>query len=372
MALRTVWNNVEPNLFLALYSTLAPFKEGRVLLADFAAKADPVFVQINYLAFVVMNPVQKICMHLLDISFLHGILKLEQRKTQLLRFNKYKMILKYYITKQYMLALLHFSNEEKIENPDNKQLNGTDINALRGVTRVLLNLPREYQRWNEFYRQPDKQIKPKEEKSFELLKTKELLPRPFDVGLPIHVTFQTVCDSMVATSDPEAILDVCLDDSWDPLYIAKNMVAKRFDVDVDDMYNKSPEYFEMGISKRTKKRKVEEIYDELDQKPEALPAAVPDTPVPETAARPPEQVVPEQKPATTQAGRNELTWETIRGIVIKNAKKLKADERMRPGHVFVWNGILQDMIQQVTGVQKPLYNNQRIGKAELQDEPKKG
>jgi hypothetical protein len=47
------------------------------------------------------------------------------------------------------------------EGKEDKVLTGAEIGNMQGVTRILLNLPREYQRWNKFYGKEGKLIQPK-------------------------------------------------------------------------------------------------------------------------------------------------------------------------------------------------------------------
>ena len=76
-----IWNDSIPSIYLALFTWLAPFKEGRAALKDFAAKADPIFAQQNYLCFVVIQPVNKIVSHLLDISVLEKVIKYDAKES---------------------------------------------------------------------------------------------------------------------------------------------------------------------------------------------------------------------------------------------------------------------------------------------------
>jgi hypothetical protein len=64
---------IEPSVFLTLFAWLAPIKEGRSILQDFAAKADAPFAQPTYLAYVVLTPVKKIVGHLIDICFIADV-----------------------------------------------------------------------------------------------------------------------------------------------------------------------------------------------------------------------------------------------------------------------------------------------------------
>jgi hypothetical protein len=373
MGLRHVWNNVEPNLYLALYSTLAPFKEGRRSLAQFTAHADPVFAQPNYLAFVVMNPVQKICTHLLDISYIERIVSQDEKKSKYLKIAKYKLLLKYYIMKQYLKALVFASKKGKIKTDGRaEELSGADISKLTGVTEILLNLPREYQRWNEFYKQQGKQITPTEGRSFSEKQKRGFITRPFDVSQPIDETFRTVVTTMVEQASEEETLRVQLQKGWDPLYIVKNMLREKTDVQVSDMYKSKPEYFDKGEKKKHAKRKLEPTDDEGDKKPKARRTSEPETmsgtgghpAVPDAAGT--DEAMPSAE--SSESASNALSFDTIREIVVRNARKLPHEQRNAVRHVQVWNGILQALNNEITGYQKSLSNKQRIGKSDLKDD----
>jgi hypothetical protein len=47
------------------------------------------------------------------------------------------------------------------EGKEDKALTGAEIGNIKGETRILLNLPREYQRWNKYYGKEGKLIQPK-------------------------------------------------------------------------------------------------------------------------------------------------------------------------------------------------------------------
>ena len=71
--------------------------------------ADPIFAQSNYIAYVVLMPVNKIVSHLIDISVLAEIVRYDEKKTNSAKFHRYRLVLYYYITKRYIEALTKIS-----------------------------------------------------------------------------------------------------------------------------------------------------------------------------------------------------------------------------------------------------------------------
>jgi hypothetical protein len=66
------------------------------------------------------------------------------------------------IARQCLTALILASGQTD-EGKEDKALTGAEIGNMQGLTRILLNLPREYQRWNKYYGNEGKLIQPKEE-----------------------------------------------------------------------------------------------------------------------------------------------------------------------------------------------------------------
>jgi hypothetical protein len=59
--------------------------------------------------------------------------------------HKYRHLLTYYVTSRYLMALVKCSEQDLTKRED-KELSGKDTGEMGGVTQILLNLPREYQR----------------------------------------------------------------------------------------------------------------------------------------------------------------------------------------------------------------------------------
>jgi hypothetical protein len=52
------------------------------------------------------------------------------------------------MARQYLTALILASGQMD-ERKEDKALTGAEIGNMQGVMRIFLNLPREYQRWNQ-------------------------------------------------------------------------------------------------------------------------------------------------------------------------------------------------------------------------------
>ena len=108
MPLQSVWDGIEPHVYLALFSWLAPIAEGRRVLAEFANKAKNIYATPNYLAYVVLTPVLKIVRHLMDISVMEGVLEQDAKEKHAMKYHKYRHLVTHYVAKQYLLALIQF------------------------------------------------------------------------------------------------------------------------------------------------------------------------------------------------------------------------------------------------------------------------
>jgi hypothetical protein len=222
MPMRTLWNAIEPNVYLTLFEWLAPIKEGRIALQEFAQKAVPAFANPTYLAYVVLTPVLKIVGHLTDICSMEGITNPNVANT--MRLHKLRHQVTAYIARQYLAALV-FASGSTTESKEDIHLDGKAIAQRKGVTEILLNLPREYQRWNKYYKQKGHSILPNP-------KLKRPPPRhttverPFDVECQIHNSFK-LC---VLEEQEQEYLPTPLElgDTWDPLTITKGLLANSY------------------------------------------------------------------------------------------------------------------------------------------------
>jgi hypothetical protein len=84
-----------------------------------------------------------------------------------------------YVARQYLETLVWASSETH-ERKDVEELSGQRIGELGGVRKILLNLPREYQCWNKYYKQVGKSItpRPKEQNKPDSDNDEEQLERP--------------------------------------------------------------------------------------------------------------------------------------------------------------------------------------------------
>jgi hypothetical protein len=133
-----------------LYSWLAPrIKNGRMILKTFVTNAEPRYAHPTYLAHVVLSPVHKIAAHLMDITFVSKELETKDRR-YVMKIHKYRHLLTYHIASQYLMVVEKCS-ETNLTKREDAVLSGADIGKMTGVTKILLNLPREFQRWNKYY-----------------------------------------------------------------------------------------------------------------------------------------------------------------------------------------------------------------------------
>jgi hypothetical protein len=198
MPMRKYWYAIEHSVYLTLFAWLAPIKEGRSILQDFAAKADAQFAQSTNLACVVLTPVKKIVGHLIDICFIADIIP-KSARTKTLKVNKLRLQTTAYIARQYLTALILASGQTD-EGKEDKALTGEEIGNMQGVTRILLNLPRENQRWNKYYGNEGKSIQPRKKPTKtasgmknNLKKKKQkpdMLKQPLNVTCKIHELFK--------------------------------------------------------------------------------------------------------------------------------------------------------------------------------------
>jgi hypothetical protein len=203
LPMRVYWDALEPSVYLTLFSWLAPIKEGRQILQQFSTKAEPQFAHPTYLAYVVLTPVLKIVTHLMDISNWTKVLTKEDER-KVMKTHKYRHLLTFYVTSRYLKALVTCSEQDFTKRED-KELSGKDIGEMVGVTQILLNLPREYQRWNKYYGQKEHNIQPGGNEARKpgatetsenntmtpaTKKNKPKFARPFDVCCQIDESFQ--------------------------------------------------------------------------------------------------------------------------------------------------------------------------------------
>jgi hypothetical protein len=191
MAMRPYWNAIEPQVYLTLFSWMAPFREGRYLLRQFATKVDPKYARPTYLGHVVLTPVLRIVQHLTDICIMEKIL--EYNPNKLIRMSKFRHQITFYVLKQYlkclMLDTILREHEVKDGITEDEELGGEDIARRGGVTEILLNLPREYHRWNKCYKKDESEsVKFKYGNNGD--GTVDDMIRPMNVNCKIHASFK--------------------------------------------------------------------------------------------------------------------------------------------------------------------------------------
>lgn len=258
MPMRKHWMAIEPNVYLTLFAWLAPLKEGRAALQEFAAKAETKYAQPTYLAYIVLNPVLKIVKHIMDICMIAGVIT-NAMKGNSMTYHKIRHQTTAYIARQYLTALVYSSGETE-EAKDNKAIGGTEIAKLTGVTKILLNLPREYQRWNKYYGQQGKSIQPRKTKTDAAAtsprknkpagkspeKRDKAAERPFDVTCKIHDSFKHCTYKARKKGNLADHVRLELGPKWDPLIVTKGLLENKYDIDVDDMNNDAVESYTGG------------------------------------------------------------------------------------------------------------------------------
>jgi hypothetical protein len=273
MPLRPAWNAIEPSVYLSLFGWLAPLKEGRGMLKRFSDLVDPKYAHPTYLAYVVLTPVKKIVEHLVDICFLEKILT-DRIKT--IRNNKLRHQATAYVARQYLEVLVWASQKKTLERKEDEELSGESIGQLDGVTKILLNLPREYQRWNKYYKKTRKSITPDSDDESEPPEHK----RPFDVSQAIDPTFRQCVFPNNNTKKYKGMPSpLKLSESWDPLIITQRLISKQYDISLADMNDEPIESYKQGVKIENKARgsttggETTKTTEHADTDDEAIPRA---------------------------------------------------------------------------------------------------
>jgi hypothetical protein len=248
MPMLDYWNAIEPSVYLTLFEWLAPLKESRDILRNFADKADPAYAQPTYLAYVVLTPVQKISGHLLDICAMEGIV--EERTIPTTK-HKLRHQVTAYVAKQYLAALVEDSGKSK-DSKEDKELSGEKIGKLKGITKILLNLPRQFQHWNKCYTieedEPPKKSKNRTDTTQKPPDAKKT--GPFDITERIHPSFhKCVLDESETGYKP-----LTLNASWDIQTVSKGLLKGKYDIKFKDFNHDPIETFKMGKSVIAKPR----------------------------------------------------------------------------------------------------------------------
>jgi hypothetical protein len=255
MPMRQYWNAIEPSVYLTLFSWLALFREGRYVLREFATSVDPKYAHPTYLGHVVLSPVVKIVEYLIDMCYLKEIL---DSPIRVIRNNKLRHQATCYIARQYLKSLMLETTMQQDNDEDDtredEDLYREDIDKRKGVAQILLNLPREYQRWNKNYKKEES--RPIEFKYGNKGTDAETeLKRPINVNCPIHPSFkQCLFQKPIvlnkrrkkATATTNAKLDLRLYDTWDPYYITQKITEEKNIIEVSDWNNDTPALYQDG------------------------------------------------------------------------------------------------------------------------------
>lgn len=366
-AMRQYWNALEPSVYMGLFTYLATIKEGTKALTEFAAKADPRFAQPEYLAWVVLTPVNKIVAHLMDILLISGILKTEDAKKMFQMYNKARLMCYYYVTKRYIEALTQYSKDRPQERDDSaRTLTPTEITSMGGITAVLLNLPREYQRWNRHYERKDKSI-------WNDLHRGRPQGKPFDVEQSIHSSFEEALKQDGMDEDTELTIE--LQKSWDPCHLALGTVSEEWNITVKDFCKDPPEYLTAGQprdkrdktnqkSKRNNEKDDEDDDNNNEERQEADDEAEEQMDTESTNAEPNKK---KQKTAhntnrknelpnqqnNTEASENALHAMAIKKIICDHVRAIRSRQKTTEEFMDAWNGIAKAIIQKITKEDPP-------------------
>jgi hypothetical protein len=136
---------------------------------------------------------------------------------------------------------------------EDEELYGDDIDKRKGVTRILLNLPREYQRWKNHYKK-EESLSIKFNYGNKGTNAEKELKRPMNVNCPIHRSFnQCLFQKGIvnkrrknAKTTTKAKLDLRLHDTWDPYYITQNIMEEKYIIKDSDWNNDTPALYQDG------------------------------------------------------------------------------------------------------------------------------
>lgn len=325
---------------------------------EFAANADPLFTHPTYIACVVLLPVNKIVSHLMDISAMSGAVNIKFKRTNIGTYHKYRLLLYYYVTKRYIEALTYCSPKKEDRIQQERDVVGSDLGVMKGVTQLLTNLPREFQRWNHYYKDKKRgtQIQPgggnsprKAGKAEKKGTGPPLPPRPFDITQRLHPSFQNALKKEEKTSHLQ------LHESWDPFEIAKRFHHGTVDIAVGDFFKEPCELYEYGQPKeRSKKRTKEAEENEAEQKDGQ------DTDGSGSAKNPKRQNCETEKETQDEPV---MTPDDVREVISKNLKEQQFTSRnLTTKMMDACNGIAHDIIEMITGnaPEGPLINKSDV------------
>jgi hypothetical protein len=329
-------------IYLALFTWVATFSEGRRVLADFAARADPLFAHHFYIANVILMPVNKIVKHLMDISVLEGFLAYEEMTTNSTKYHKYRLLLYYYITKRYIEALTICSLDSDCWDGRDGDSLGESIDGMQGVTKVLRNLPREYQRWNKCYSEAGNQEKqPGKQRG---------KGKPFDVKVRIHYSFQQAAARNADSERQEVMLDAC----WDPLKIAQGFSSGKIDmssIDTDFCRDKCQLYREGEAilpGSKTGKHTNEPVANNTRKRKQSTPTEQSPTAAKNTIKHIPESEMPSTQPAEASL-QPVLAKATVRRIISDNIGNWPGSPTIKKSIAKMCSKIAKGFVEELTG-----------------------
>jgi hypothetical protein len=175
---REQWRDIASAAIPELFARLAPFQGGLKVLAAFS-KADERFLDPLFISAVIVAPVTKIAKVIIDILTNQNLIERNIKNLTVFKRNRVKVqrILEHYYTVRYLTVLQHCQVPEHLPDVNDEEIGkywesylamvadnlGVSTEAQRiglyGLApMILVNLPREFERWRDFYGQEGKGI----------------------------------------------------------------------------------------------------------------------------------------------------------------------------------------------------------------------
>jgi hypothetical protein len=210
---------------------------------------------------------------------------------------------------------------------------------MEGVTQVLWNMPKEFQRWNKYYKQKDRSIQPEYKQKGKTITPSEKKEgswtRPFDVSMPINETIRAALE----TGEDHHL--VTLGNSWDPLYAAMGFHKGKFDIKVKDFSKEPCELYKNGSPTDSSKKAAE---DDDDGSAET---------VEKTAKKTPKKR--KDDTGTKNKQMTGITVEDVKEIICSTVKKQKLGRAAtNEKHMKMWNELAKGFIGKITGTEPPI------------------
>jgi hypothetical protein len=273
------------------------------------------------------------------------------------------LLLYYYITKRYIQALTVCSPPSGERTQKIGDIMGQEIAKMNGVTAVLMNLPKEFQRWNKYYsKEVIQQIKPADENG-NIGENK--IKRPFDVKMRLPACFRKSVTKLQPVVRSKQIEKFSLDlgPSWDPYVIACNFQANMYDIKVTDFFSEPPKLYKNGVAVEDS-NEVTKMKSPRKRQPATEPTHSPkkqkQSPTKKQNGGSPTKNQPEPEKKSPA-----MTTTDVKNIICKNLKAQHFSKTAITAKlVESLNGIARDILVKVEGTTLE-ENTQLIEKADL-------